>query len=138
MQTCNASFESKGYPLHLVNVGSVWGIRYTVAGRYHWMFQAFILDQGIKLSSIGTGRMNLSLETTPEEFKTLTGKLMAACERMVEGGWWNEAAEVKTTKDIFKVIAKDVVKELFRRLKRHVLAAVQSVKGSGGTAKKSS
>ena len=50
------------------------------------MLQFFILNEGIKLSSIGTGRMNLSLETTDEELETLTFKLLSACEKMVDGG----------------------------------------------------
>jgi glutamate-1-semialdehyde 2,1-aminomutase len=115
ISSCNFLFASKKYPVHLVHVGSVWGIRYTCPGRYHWMLQFFILDEGIKLSSIGTGRMNFSLETTAEEFATLREKIMAACQKMVDGGWWNEDASVKTTKDIFKCIVSDVARELFRR-----------------------
>ena len=121
----NVKMVAKQYPLHLVNVGSVWGIRYTKPGRYHWMLQFFILNEGIKLSSIGTGRMNLSLETTDEELETLTFKLLSACEKMVDGGWWNEQAKIKTTPQIFQAIGKDVAKEWFRRIKKAVMGMVQ-------------
>ncbi len=124
VQTCNAALHVKNYPLYLISVGSVWGIRYTTPGRYHWMLQYFILNEGIKLSSIGSGRMNLRLETTPEELVTLTNKLLAACKQMADGGWWNKAATIKTTGAIYKALAKDVGTELFRRAKLQLSSVV--------------
>ena len=117
----NKAMEKKKYPIHLIHVGSVWGIRYTKPGRYHWMLQFFILDQGIKLSSIGTGRMNLNLDTTKDELNNLTEKLMTACERMVQGGWWNGDATIQTSGQIFKALAIDAVKEMYRRFTQNVL-----------------
>ena len=106
----NSLFEKESMPIRLVNVGSIWGIRYNVAGRYHWMLQFFILDEGFKLASIGSGRMNLSLETTEKELTALTDGLLRACRRMRSGGWWTEEAKIKTTPQIFKALATDAAR----------------------------
>merc|ERR1711871_1575394 len=108
--TSNAAFQDENLPMRLVNVGSIWGIRFNTPGRYHWMLQFFLLDEGIKLASIGSGRMNLRLDTSEEELSMLTDKLVRAGKRMREGGWWTEEATIKTTAQIFKTLAADAAK----------------------------
>ena len=110
-------------PMRIVNVGSIWGLRFTAPGRYHWMLQYFLLDEGIKLASIGSGRMNLRLDTTDEELNALTDKLLRAAARMREGGWWTQQATVKTTPQIFQMLFADAMRTWARR----AFAAVQSI-----------
>jgi len=85
----NQSFEAKGYPIKLANWFSVWSIMYTKPGRYHWMFQYYLKDAGVNMSWVGTGRLLFSLEWKPEDYDRLLEKMLAACEEMRRGGWWD-------------------------------------------------
>ena len=120
VKATNAKFDEAGVPVLLVNVGSIWGIRYKRPGRYHWMFQYFILDEGFKLASIGTGRMNLSLDTTDEELEKLAAGLLRASRRMQDGGWWSDQATIKTTGAVFKALAADAVRTWLGRISAEV------------------
>eukprot|EP00434_Breviolum_minutum_P013390 symbB.v1.2.011798.t1/scaffold773.1/size166002/7 len=90
IKTANAKFQEKGYPIQLTNWFSVWSILYTKPGRYHWLFQYFLKDAGVSLSWVGTGRLLFSLEWKKEDYDRLLDRLLAACEQMQKGGWWEE------------------------------------------------
>ena len=95
------------------------------------MLQFFLLDEGIKLASIGSGRMNLRLDTTDEEFVALTEKMVRAGKRMQEGGWWTEEATVKTTAGVFKALMADAARAWGGRAIAAAVGAVQSLAGAG-------
>eukprot|EP00435_Cladocopium_sp_Y103_P044415 s3165_g12.t1 len=99
IKTANAKFQEtleshasveKDYPIQLTNWFSVWSILYTKPGRYHWLFQYFLKDAGVSLSWVGTGRLLFSLEWKKEDYDRLLERLLAACEQMQKGGWWEE------------------------------------------------
>jgi len=90
IKAANKKFEEKGYPVQLTNWFSVWSILYTKPGRYHWIFQYFLKDAGVNLSWVGTGRLLFSLEWKKADFDRLLERLLAACELMQKGGWWEE------------------------------------------------
>eukprot|EP01050_Picozoa_sp_SAG11_P003853 SAG11_NODE_229_length_11945_cov_77.865187_8_plen_122_part_00 len=93
---------------------SIWGIRYNIPGRYHWMLQLFLRREGLALSSIGTGRNNFNMAVTDEQLKALTAKLLRACAAMTEGGWWPSApTDVATTSNasIFWQLGREIVAE---------------------------
>ena len=129
--TSNIALGKEGMPVRLVNVGSIWGIRFNVPGRYHWMLQFFLLDEGIKLASIGSGRMNLRLDTTDAELVALTEKMVRAGKRMREGGWWTEEATVKSTAGVFKALAADAARAWTGRAIAAVAGGVKGLMGAG-------
>lgn len=90
IKTANAKFQERGFPIQLTNWFSVWSILYTKPGRYHWLFQYFLKDAGVSLSWVGTGRLLFSLEWKKEDYDRLLERLLAACEQMQKGGWWEE------------------------------------------------
>ena len=58
----NAILEKEGIPLRTASYASVWTMLYKQPGRYHWMLQYYLKDEGINLSWVGTGRLNFSLD----------------------------------------------------------------------------
>eukprot|EP00511_Aplanochytrium_stocchinoi_P012615 CAMPEP_0204876124 /NCGR_PEP_ID=MMETSP1348-20121228/47461_1 /ASSEMBLY_ACC=CAM_ASM_000700 /TAXON_ID=215587 /ORGANISM="Aplanochytrium stocchinoi, Strain GSBS06" /LENGTH=615 /DNA_ID=CAMNT_0052032845 /DNA_START=274 /DNA_END=2121 /DNA_ORIENTATION=+ len=75
-------------PLALGAYSSVWTMLYKRPGRYHWMLQYYLKDEGVNLSWVGTGRLSFSLDFTREDLNKLTPKIIRACHRMEEDGWW--------------------------------------------------
>merc|ERR1740117_1843822 len=86
--TTNAALQAKSLPIRVVHFASMWGIKYNQPGRYHWMLQIFLREEGFSLASIGTGRSNFNQAVTEKELQNLTAGLVRACEAMQAGGWW--------------------------------------------------
>merc|ERR1711988_2048714 len=84
----NAAFKERDYPIKLTNWFSVWSILYTTPGRYHWMFQYYLKDEGVNLSWVGTGRLLFSLNWEKPDYDRLLERLLRACEAMKQGKWW--------------------------------------------------
>jgi glutamate-1-semialdehyde 2,1-aminomutase len=84
----NAALEREELPLRVASYGSVWTMLFCNPGRYHWMLQYYLRDEGVHLSWVGTGRLNFALDWTQEHFDELQAKLLAACRRMRDDGWW--------------------------------------------------
>eukprot|EP00947_MAST-08B_sp_MAST-8B-sp1_P004902 g4902.t1 len=84
----NALLEKEGIPLRTASYASVWTMLYKQPGRYHWMLQYYLKDEGINLSWVGTGRLNFSLDFEEQDLELVRGKMIAACRRMKEDGWW--------------------------------------------------
>merc|ERR1719231_578981 len=108
----NSEFKAQGYPLELANWFSVWSMMYTQPGRYHWMLQYYLRDAGVALSWVGTGRLLFSLDWTDAHYEELLKRMLAACEEMKKGGWW-EAPVVNVKKavglEFVTAIAKSLV-----------------------------
>merc|ERR1712176_450295 len=92
ISNANKAFLEKDYPIKLVNWFSVWSILYTLPGRYHWMFQYYLKDEGVNLSWVGTGRLLFSLNWETSDYERLLERLLRACEAMKEGKWWEPVA----------------------------------------------
>merc|ERR1712151_464357 len=88
ISSANKAFLEKDYPIKLVNWFSVWTILYTTPGRYHWMFQYYLKDEGVNLSWVGTGRLLFSLNWEMSDYDRLLQRILAACEAMKQGRWW--------------------------------------------------
>mmetsp|Transcript_8975 Transcript_8975/g.13422 ORF Transcript_8975/g.13422 Transcript_8975/m.13422 type:complete len:1248 (-) Transcript_8975:173-3916(-) len=85
----NSEMEESKLPLRITAYTSVWTMLFEKPGRYHWLLQYYLKDEGINLSWVGTGRLNFSLDFTKEDMKIVKKKLKRACERMIEDGWWH-------------------------------------------------
>eukprot|EP00669_Euglena_mutabilis_P014168 TRINITY_DN920_c0_g1_i1.p1 TRINITY_DN920_c0_g1~~TRINITY_DN920_c0_g1_i1.p1 ORF type:complete len:1190 (-),score=512.84 TRINITY_DN920_c0_g1_i1:360-3929(-) len=84
----NAALEKEAIPLRVTSYASVWTMLFQKPGRYHWMLQYYLRDEGINLSWVGTGRLNFSLDFTPKEFDETLAALLRSCRRMAADGWW--------------------------------------------------
>eukprot|EP00937_MAST-01D_sp_MAST-1D-sp2_P005211 g5211.t1 len=84
----NKLFEKEDVPLRVASYSTVWTMIYQMPGRYHWLLQYFLRAEGVALSWVGTGRLNFSLDFNDADLKELQGRMLKACNRMKEGGWW--------------------------------------------------
>lgn len=84
----NAALEGAELPLRVASYGTVWTILFLTPGRYHWMLQYYLRDEGVQLSWVGTGRLSFALDWEEGHFAELSRKLLAASARMRDDGWW--------------------------------------------------
>jgi len=111
----NKAFADKNFPIELSNWFSVWSIKYTKPGRYHWMLQYYLKDAGVNMSWVGTGRLLFSLEWQDADYDRLLQKMLEACEAMHKGGWWAGEPAEKSIKaalslEIFGALGKQMLK----------------------------
>jgi glutamate-1-semialdehyde 2,1-aminomutase len=66
----------------------VWTVLFKQPGRYHWMFQYYLRQEGLALSWVGTGRCLFSLDFTPAQYEQTKAALLAAGAKMKAHGWW--------------------------------------------------
>jgi len=88
----NAAMAAEALPIRVSSYSSVWTLLYQQPGRYHWMLQYYLRDEGINLSWVGTGRLNFSLDFTAEDLASVRERLIRACRRMQADGWWDVQA----------------------------------------------
>mmetsp|Transcript_10730 Transcript_10730/g.12290 ORF Transcript_10730/g.12290 Transcript_10730/m.12290 type:complete len:667 (+) Transcript_10730:145-2145(+) len=110
-------------PLALGAYSSVWTMLYKRPGRYHWMLQYYLKDEGVNLSWVGTGRLSFSLDFTRADLDALTPKIIRACHRMEEDGWWwdSSSAEAQGKSPSGSGIKLSLVKEIVLALIKRVV-----------------
>jgi len=137
----NARLTKEGLPLQVSSYCSVWTMLFQQPGRYHWFLQYYLRDEGINLSWVGTGRLNFSMDFTTKDLDEVTEKMVKACKRMQEDGWWLTdeefaAATARGGKTIQINLVKEIVGALITnaplRLKRTTNAMLQLVKDIAG------
>ena len=89
----NRELASAHLPLRLVNLGTVWTVLFKEASRYNWLLQYYLRAEGVTLSWVGTGRCLTSMDFTPEHYRDLATKLLAAAGKMHNDGWWPTTEE---------------------------------------------
>jgi glutamate-1-semialdehyde 2,1-aminomutase len=111
----NAQLEKEDIPLKLASYCTVWTMLFQTPGRYHWILQYYLKDEGINLSWVGTGRLNFSLDFTAEDMVEVRERMMKACRRMKADGWWyydpkapKLAIKLKLGKEIVVALAKSL------------------------------
>lgn len=110
----NAQLEAAGVPMRVRHMVSVWSLHFAQPGRYHWLFQYYLREQGILLGWIGTGRFILSHDLTDADLQAIAARFVAAARAMQADGWfWRDAA----------VPHQDFVRLTTRRLLRQALRA---------------
>jgi len=111
----NKALEDEDLPIKLASYCTVWTMLFQVPGRYHWIFQYYLKDEGINLSWVGTGRLNFSLDFTEEDLDEVRVRLLKAARRMKEDGWWyydpsrqpnNLAIKLKLGKEVVGAMIK--------------------------------
>lgn len=84
----NSRLEEAKVPVRVANLASVFTTSYTQPGRYHWMLQYYLRDQGLALAWVGTGRYIFSHDYTEADFREVTDRFVAAARAMADDGWF--------------------------------------------------
>ena len=116
MVEMNAALEKEDLPLRVSSYRTVWTMLFTQPGRYHWFLQYLLRDEGVQLSWVGTGRLNFSLDFNKADLKKLKTKMLKACKRMRDEGWW-------WTPEDKKAFAKTIKARTFLEISRGFLSA---------------
>lgn len=93
-QDLNTRLAQLGAPVQVQCQGTIWTILYTQPGRYHWMFQYYLRDQGVNMSWVGTGRLNFSFDWFREQsthLERLADSMVTAAKLCLNDGWWHPA-----------------------------------------------
>jgi glutamate-1-semialdehyde 2,1-aminomutase len=108
----NRRLHDIGAPVQVANLSTIWTVMYTEPGRYHWMLQFYLREQGLALSWIGTGRLIFNLAYGEAEFDTVVERFVAACLAMkADGWWWRDAA--LTAKSIKRSVLGEMLRARF-------------------------
>jgi len=113
----NERLHAAGLPVAVANLHTICTVLYRRPSRYNWMFQFYLRDQGLELSWVGSGRMIMSLNFSPEDFEEVTCRFVRAAQQMSEDGWWWHAPEL-TAKAIQKQLLAEMLRARFPLLGR--------------------
>ena len=111
----NRALEAEGIPLRCASYSTVWTLLFRTPGRYHWILQYYLKDEGINLSWVGTGRLNFSLDFTNDDLAQVREALLRACRRMQQDQWWHVSKNASGIKIKLK-LAKEMIGALIRGL----------------------
>jgi glutamate-1-semialdehyde 2,1-aminomutase len=78
-------------PIRVVALGTIWTVLFKQPGRYNWLLQYYLRDEGITLSWVGTGRCLSSMDFTNADYATLERAMVRAARQMKHDGWWLSA-----------------------------------------------
>ena len=84
----NSRLREAQLPVRVAGMETVWTVLYDVPGRYHWMLQYYLREQGIALSWVGSGRMIMSLNFDDAMYEELCKRFVQAAKNMQQDGWW--------------------------------------------------
>lgn len=105
----NAQLRTANLPVKVVNLHTICTVLYLVPGRYNWMFQFYLRDQGLELSWVGSGRMIMSLNFTDDDFQEVTRRFVNAAQQMSADGWWWQGTALTA-----KAIQRQLLFEMLR------------------------
>eukprot|EP00039_Didymoeca_costata_P000508 m.45896 g.45896 ORF g.45896 m.45896 type:complete len:674 (-) comp10308_c0_seq1:1227-3248(-) len=119
----NKALEENDIPLRCASYSTVWTMLFQTPGRYHWILQYYLKDEGINLSWVGTGRLNFSLDFEDEDLVLVRERLIRACLRMKDDGWWFYDPKKQVSNVMIKLkLAKEIVAALVRGCFRKIAA----------------
>jgi glutamate-1-semialdehyde 2,1-aminomutase len=75
-------------PIRVVALGTIWTVLFKEPGRYNWLLQYYLRDEGITLSWVGTGRCLSSMDFTSADYTILERAIVRAARQMNHDGWW--------------------------------------------------
>jgi len=87
----NRRLADDSLPIRVVALGTIWTVLFKQPGRYNWLLQYYLRDEGITLSWVGTGRCLASMDFTSADYATLERAIVRAARQMMHDGWWLSA-----------------------------------------------
>jgi glutamate-1-semialdehyde 2,1-aminomutase len=108
----NAQLRAAGVPVQVAHLASIWTVFYTQPGRYNWMLQFYLREQGLALSWVGTGRLIFSLNYSDADFDAVCQRFVAAARAMQADGWW-WSDEALTNKAIRRGLLREMLRHRF-------------------------
>jgi fatty acid desaturase len=104
----NQRLQEAGVPVQVRGMESVWAVVFEQPGRYHWLLQYYLREQGIALSWVGSGRMIFSFNFDDQTFDMFCERFVAGAIAMQSDAWWyNHAAQ--SHRAIRRQVLKDYV-----------------------------
>ncbi|MFN4115761.1 MAG: aminotransferase class III-fold pyridoxal phosphate-dependent enzyme, partial [Inhella sp.] len=94
----NQALQQAGHPVQVRHLQSIWTLAFPTPGRYHWMLQFYLREQGLLLSWVGSGRIVFSLDYSEADMDEVLHRFLAACAQMRADGWWDGAPNSKELK----------------------------------------
>ena len=110
MHLLNEKLNAASVPIQVMGMESIWSIVYSVAGRYNWMLQFYLRDQGIALSWVGSGRMIFNLNIDDNEFEIFMQRFIRAAQQMQNDGWFWTSSE-QTNRQIKRTLLKELIRK---------------------------
>ena len=105
----NDMLNAAGCPVRVAGMETVWSVLFETPGRYNWMLQYYLREQGIALSWVGSGRMIFSLNFDNDAFHLFCKKFVQATKRMQEDGWWWTPAH-QTNRNIRQQVLREMLR----------------------------
>ncbi len=99
-------------PVEVQNMTSIFTILYNTPSRFNWMFQFYLLQAGVMLSWVGSGRMIFSHNYTDADFDVFCDRFIQAARCMQADGWWDTSEACNSNKKI----QRRVLSETWRAL----------------------
>jgi len=99
-------------PVEVQNMTSIFTILYNTPSRFNWMFQFYLLQAGVMLSWVGSGRMIFSHNYSDIDFDVFSDRFIEAARCMQADGWWETGEACNSNKKI----QRRVLKETWRAL----------------------
>jgi glutamate-1-semialdehyde 2,1-aminomutase len=84
----NRRLAEDGLPIRVVALGTIWTVLFKEPGRYNWLLQYYLRDEGITLSWVGTGRCLSSMDFTNDDYLMLERAIVRSARQMKQDGWW--------------------------------------------------
>ncbi|HEX4918169.1 MAG TPA: aminotransferase class III-fold pyridoxal phosphate-dependent enzyme [Limnobacter sp.] len=106
----NSMLAAVGLPVQVRNMASVWTIVYTEPSRFNWMFQFYLLEAGVMLSWVGSGRMIFSHNFTDAQFAEFCDRFVQAAQTMQAGGWWTAPPACNSNALIQRLVLKETLR----------------------------
>jgi len=104
----NAVLRARALPVEVVNLSSIWMVRYLRPSRYNWMFQYYLRAHGLLLSWVGTGRLVFSLNYSDADFEQVLERFADAAAEMERDGWWWEGTALDNRSIKRRILAEMV------------------------------
>jgi len=105
----NSRLKQANMPVRVAGMETVWTVMFDLPGRYHWMLQYYLREQGIAMSWVGSGRMIMSLNFDDAMFDQFSERFVQAAQNMQQDGWWWTPAL-----DQQRPIRRQVLKEMLK------------------------
>jgi glutamate-1-semialdehyde 2,1-aminomutase len=91
VRATNRSLIDEDLPIRIVHLGTIWTVLFKQPGRYNWLLQYYLRDEGITLSWVGTGRCLSSMDFAPADYAVLEAAVVGGARRMKHDAWWLSA-----------------------------------------------